>query len=263
MSTAARLVSASACLLLASVGAAQIVPLVKTPPVPFTGQAGKDVVWVQTPPATVDLMLQLGKVTAGDYVIDLGSGDGVTVIAAAKKGARALGVEYNPDLVALARRRANEAGVAHRVSFVQGDLFETDLSKATVVTLFLLPKINARLRPKLLALRPGTRIVSNTFSMGDWAPDAKATATPCENWCLAMLWIVPAQAAGTWDLGNDVLTLTQRYQEVYGTLGTTKIANGRIAGDAITFTVGARTYTGTVGGSTMRGPGWVATRHTP
>ena len=142
---------------------------------PVSGQAGKDVVWVPTPQATVDRMLDLTKVTPKDFVIDLGSGNGITVITAAKRGATAMGVEFNPDMVTLARRLASKAGVSAKATFVQGDLFEVDLSKATVITLFLLPEINERLRPKLLDLKPGTRVASNTFDMGDWQPDARAT----------------------------------------------------------------------------------------
>ena len=180
---------------------------------PVSGQAGKDVIWVPTPQATVDAMLELTKVTSKDVVIDLGSGDGVTVITAARKGATALGVEFNPEMVALARRRASEAGLSAKATFVQGDLFEADLSKATVITLFLLPDINTRLRPKLLELAPGTRIASNTFEMGDWEPDAKKTVEPCPStWCTALFWIVPAKAAGTWQLGMESLLLTQKYQ---------------------------------------------------
>ena len=228
---------------------------------PVSGQEGKDVVWVPTPQPTVDAMLDLTGVTDQDYVIDLGSGDGITVITAAKRGARALGVEYNPDMVALSERRAKEAGVADRVRFVQGDLFEADLSKATVITLFLLTDINLKLRPKLLELAPGTRIASNTFTMGDWEPDAQATASPCESWCTALAWIVPAKVAGTWRLGDGrTLTLTQHYQMVSGTLDAQPVADGRLRGAEITFTAGARTYTGRVEGGTMRGADWSATR---
>jgi SAM-dependent methyltransferase len=227
---------------------------------PVSGQEGKDVVWVPTPQATVDKMLELTHVTANDYVIDLGSGDGITVISAAKKGAIAAGVEFNPDMVALAQQRAKEAGVSDRATFVQGDLFEADLSKATVITLFLLPDINLRLRPKLLELKPGTRIASNTFTMGDWEPDARESATPCESWCTALAWVVPAKVAGSWQLGPQTLTLAQQYQVVSGTLGSTAIEAGKLNGEEITFKVGTRSYTGRVNGSTMTGSGWSATR---
>jgi hypothetical protein len=227
---------------------------------PVSGQPGKDVVWVPTPQATVDKMLELTKVTAQDYLIDLGSGNGITVITAAKKGATALGVEFNPDMVALAERLAKEAGVSDKARFVKGDLFEADLSKATVITLFLLPDINLRLRPKLLDLKPGTRIASNSFGMGDWVPDAQAPASPCTTWCTALTWVVPAKIAGTWQLGRQMLTLTQHYQMISGTLGSTPITNGKLHGEEVTFTAGKKTYTGHVNGNTMSGSGWSATK---
>ncbi len=232
----------------------------QSPSEPVSGQAGKDVVWVPTPQATVDKMLELTHVTAGDYVIDLGSGNGITVISAAKKGATALGVEFNPDMVALSERLAKEAGVSDRATFAKGDLFEADLSKATVITLFLLPDINLRLRPKLLDLKPGTRVASNTFTMGDWEPDAQATASPCTSWCTALSWVVPAKVAGTWQLGDQTLTLTQQYQVISGTVGSTPITGGRINGEEITFTAGNEKYSGRVNGNTMTGSGWSASR---
>jgi Methyltransferase domain len=247
---------------LAAAGAyAQATQSTQKPFEPVSGQPGKDVVWVPSPQGTVDKMLELTKVTAKDYVIDLGSGNGITVMTAAKKGATALGVEFNPEMVALARRLVNEAGVSERATFVQGDLFEADLSKATVITLFLLPDINLRLRPKLLDLKPGTRIASNTFTMGDWEPDAQAPASPpCATWCTALAWVVPAKAAGAWQLGQQTLTLTQQYQMLSGTLGSTPITKGRLNGEEITFTAGTRTYTGRVNGKSMAGSGWSATR---
>ena len=215
------------------------------------GKPGKDVVWVPTPQATVDKMLELTKVTAKDYVIDLGSGNGITVISAAKKGATALGVEFNPDMVALSQRLAKEAGVSDKATFVQGDLFEADLSKATVITLFLLPDINLRLRPKLLDLKPGTRIASNTFDDGRLGTRrAGDRRSPCTSWCTALSWVVPAKVAGTWQLGDQTLTLTQQYQVISGTLGSTPITGGRLNGEDITFTAGNETYTGRVNGDT-------------
>ena len=161
---------------------------------PQVGQQGKDVVWVPTPQALVDRMLDMGKVTAKDYVIDLGSGDGRTVITAAKRGAKALGIEYNPDMVELSKRNAAKEGVTDKASFVKADLFESDFSQATVITMFLLPDINLKLRPKILGLKPGTRIVSNSFDMGEWKPDETVNVTEgCTNWCTAYLWIVPAK----------------------------------------------------------------------
>jgi hypothetical protein len=239
---------------------AQPAPDPQKPFEPTVSQAGKDVVWVPTPQPTVDNMLALSKLTPQDYLIDLGSGDGITVISAAKKGARALGVEFNPDMVALSKRKAEEAGVADKATFVEGDLYEADLSKATVITLFLLPNINIKLRPSLLELKPGTRIVSNTFDMGDWTPDAEATSDACTSWCKAMLWVVPAKVAGSWRLGDQTLTLTQQYQMVSGSLGSTAISNGKLNGDAITFTAGGRTYAGRVNGDRMTGSGWEATK---
>src|SRR5512139_935863 len=137
---------------------------------PEVGQHGKDVVWVPTAQPVVEKMLDMAKVTPQDYLIDLGSGDGRTVIAAAKRGAHALGIEYNPDMVELSRQNAEAEGVSGRATFVKADLFESDFSKATVITMFLLPELNLRLRPTLLGLKPGTRIVSNTFTMEDWQP---------------------------------------------------------------------------------------------
>jgi hypothetical protein len=238
-------------------------PPAATPQQPFepvTGQTGKDVIWVPTPQATVDTMLDLAKVTPKDHLIDLGSGNGVTVISAAKRGATAHGVEFNPDMVELSRRLAKEANVDGKATFSQGDLFQADLSKATIVTLFLLPDINRRLRPSLLELPPGTRVVSNTFDMGDWEADEKAHAKCDTSWCNALLWIVPAKAAGTWRLGSETLLLTQKYQMLEGTLGAAPISGGRLAGADIVFTANGRTYKGRVAGDTITGEGWTATR---
>src|SRR5262249_17261428 len=169
--------------------------------------------------ALVDKMLDMAKTTAQDYVIDLGSGDGRTVITAAKRGARAMGIEYNPDMVELSKRNATKEGVTQRANFMKADLFETDFSQATVITMFLLPDINRKLRPKILDLKPGTRIVSNTFTMGDWKPDETASITDnCSNWCTALLWIVPAKVGGTWHLPQGELKLTQTFQDVSGSL---------------------------------------------
>jgi SAM-dependent methyltransferase len=220
---------------------------------PQSGQPGKDVVWVPTPQPTVDLMLDLAKVTAQDYVIDLGSGDGRTVITAAKRGATAHGIEYNPDMVALSQRNATAQGVTARATFAKADLFESDFSKATVITMFLLPSINMQLRPKILDMKPGTRIVSNAFDMEDWQPDETGTADSCNQWCKAMLWIVPAKVGGTWRLPQGDLTLTQSFQMLSGTLGTTPIVNGKLRGDQVTFEAGGARYTGRVNGETIDG----------
>jgi SAM-dependent methyltransferase len=224
---------------------------------PQSGQPGKDVVWVPTPQALVDKMLDVANVTPQDYVIDLGSGDGRTVITAAKRGATALGIEYNPDMVALSQRNAAAQGVSGKATFVKADLFESDFSKATVVTMFLLPTINIKLRPKILDLKPGTRIVSNAFDMGDWQPDDTVTASDCYQWCKALFWIVPAKVDGSWQLPQGDLTLTQSFQMVSGTLrsgsGTTPIVNGKLRGDQITFEAGGAQYTGRVSGETIQG----------
>ena len=223
---------------------------------PTVGQAGKDVVWVPTPQALVERMLDLAKVTPQDFLMDLGSGDGRTVITAAKRGATAQGVEYNPDMVALSQRNAKEAGVTGKATFVKADLFETDFSKAQVVTMFLLPSINLRLRPKILEMKPGTRVVSNTFTMDDWQPDETSMVTEdCTSWCTALLWIVPAKVEGTWQMPQGALALTQKFQMVTGTLGGTPISDGRLRGDELTFTAGGAKYTGKVSGNTITGNG--------
>ena len=219
---------------------------------PQVGQAGKDVVWVPTPQAVVDKMLDMAKVTKSDFVMDLGSGDGRTVITAAKRGARSMGIEYNPDMVDLSVRNAKEAGVSERATFVKADLFETDLSKADVITMFLLPSINMKLRPKILDLKPGTRIVSNTFTMEDWQADETTTVTDgcSSSWCTALLWIVPAKVGGTWSTPSGALTLTQNFQMISGTLGNQAV-QGRLRGNEITFTAGTTKYSGIVDGSTI------------
>jgi hypothetical protein len=225
---------------------------------PQVGQEGKDVIWVPTPQALVDKMLDMAKVTPKDYVIDLGSGDGRTVITAAKRGAKALGIEYNPDMVELSKRNAAKEGVSDRASFAKADLFESDFSDATVITMFLLPGINIRLRPKLLDLRPGTRIVSNSFTMGEWAADEEGTVkNGCASYCTALLWIVPARVEGTWQLPQGELALTQTFQMVSGTLRSGNVSmpitNGRLNGDQISFSAGGNHYTGYVNGNVMEG----------
>ena len=223
---------------------------------PTVGQAGKDVVWVPTPQPLVEKMLDLAKITAQDLHYDLGSGDGRTVITAAKRGARSFGIEYNPDMVELSRRNAAAAKVSpDRATFVQADLFETDFSKANVVTLFLLPSINMKLRDKILAMAPGTRIVANTFTMEDWAADQTETVTgDCVSWCTALLWIVPAKVDGTWQVGNEPLVLTQTFQNLTGTLGGKPITDAKMNGAEIAFTVGGGArYTGRVDGNAMKG----------
>ena len=222
---------------------------------PSVGQEGKDVVWVPTPQALVDKMLDMAKVTPQDFVMDLGSGDGRTVITAAKRGARAMGIEYNPDMVELSKRNAAEAGVSERATFMKADLFETDLSKATVITMFLLPDINLKLRPKILDLKPGTRVVSNTFTMGEWEPDGTESPEACgSSWCTALLWIVPAKAGGTHKIPAGELTLKQTFQKLSGTLrteGKTVPVEGRVRGEEVSFTAGGRSYQGRMNGKRL------------
>ena len=226
---------------------------------PQVGQEGKDVIWVPTAQALVDKMLDMAKVTPKDYVIDLGSGDGRTVITAAKRGARAMGIEYNPDMVELSKRNAAKERVSDKATFVKADLFESDFSQATVITMFLLPDINLKLRPKILDMKPGTRIVSNSFDMGDWADDetAKITGGDCSYYCTAHLWIVPAKVEGTWRMPEGELELQQKYQLISGTLksggSSTQITNGRLHGDEISFTADGVQYTGRVNGNAMEG----------
>jgi precorrin-6B methylase 2 len=236
----------------------------QTPTKPFeptVGQAGKDVVWVPSPEQLVQKMLDMAKVTPQDLVMDLGSGDGRTVIMAAKRGATAIGVEYNPEMVTLSRANAQKQGVTGKATFVQADLFQTDLTKPTVITMFLLPSINMKLRPTLLNLKPGTRIVSNTFDMEDWQADETAMVGPegCTSWCKAMLWIVPAKAEGRWKTAQGELTIVQKFQMITGTLGSAAI-NGKVVGDQITFTAGATKYTGRVNGKTIDGGNLNATK---
>ena len=235
---------------------------------PEVGQPGKDVVWVPTTPELVEKMLDMAKVTPQDYVVDLGSGDGRNVIAAAKRGATGVGFEYNPDMVNLSRRRAKEAGVADKATFVEGDMFQADFSKATVLALFLLTDNLDKLKDKFLRLRPGTRIVLNTFLVTGWEPDVSERLEDCTSWCTSALYIVPAPVAGTWKTPQGDLVLTQEFQKLSGSLtaGGTKsaISDGRMRGDAITFTAGGRTYTGRVVGirieSTGSGAAWSATK---
>jgi hypothetical protein len=235
---------------------------------PQVGQEGKDVIWVPTPQALVDKMLDLAKLTPQDYVIDLGSGDGRTVLTAAKRGSKAMGIEYNEDMVELSKRAAVKEGVSDRASFVKADLFESDLSQAQVITMFLLSSINMKLRPKILDLQPGTRIVSNTFDMGDWKPDESATIPNCTSWCTAHLWIVPAKVEGTWNLPQGELALKQNFQNISGTLKSGSAmaqVTGKLNGDEISFSAGEAQYTGKVTGSAIEGAlrsggNWSATR---
>ncbi|HET7361998.1 MAG TPA: class I SAM-dependent methyltransferase [Burkholderiales bacterium] len=240
---------------------------------PYEGQPGKDVVWVPTRPALVETMLNLANVTERDVVVDLGSGDGRMVIAAAKRGARAIGIEYEPDMVALARRNAAAAGVAERAQFVQGDMFQADFSQATVLALFLLPANLRRLTPKFLELAPGTRIVVNTYRIEGWDEETfSELGDACASWCTALLYLVPAKVAGRWHLPIGDLELAQDAQRISGTLtppgGRKTGVTGRLSGERIRFTVaGSGDYTGRVHGAEMSGDAkgsfsgfWKATR---
>ena len=240
---------------------------------PYEGQPGKDVVWVPTTRAMVDRMLDLAGVTPRDYVIDLGSGDGRMVIAAAKRGARALGVEYEPDMVAIARKSAAEAGVADKAKFVEGDMFEADISQASVLALFLLPANLNRLAPKFLALPAGTRIVTNSYRIDDWAEEQQLVLDGCMTWCTAYLYLVPAKIAGGWKLPSGELQLEQQYQTLTGTLvstgGRATKVEGSVNGDRVRFTSGLDVYTGRLHGERISGTvsgasggAWSATRLT-
>lgn len=234
---------------------------------PSVGQPGKDVVWVPTPEELVRKMLEMARVKPGEFVMDLGSGDGRIAIAAARDfGARAVGIEYNPDMVALSQRNAKAAGVADKVRFVKADLFETDLGKADVITMYLLPRINMQLRPKLLALKPGTRIVSHAFDLGDWKSDDSAVIEGRE----AFLWIVPAKIGGEWQLAFPedparepfTLALTQNYQLFWGSARrggeSTELIKPWLSGADVRFHIpqagdAGPQYTGRVEGNRIEG----------
>lgn len=248
----------AACLALQT---AQAQPAPK-PTKPLVGQEGKDAIWVPTPNALIDAMLDLAKVTPQDKVVDLGSGDGRAVIAAAKRGASARGIEFDGNLVAVSRLNAAKAGVGDKATFEQADMFATDFSDASVVVLFLLPQLNEKLRPSILNMRPGTRVVSNTFEMGGWFPDEVfSLKEECDYFfCKALLWIVPAKVDGDWRIGADgvpeTLSLKQQFQTVTGTItngGVVSAVAGRLRGDRLTFTAGAAEYTGTVRGNIIEG----------
>ena len=241
---------------------------------PSVGQAGKDVVWVPTPQELVEKMLDMAKVTPQDFVMDLGSGDGRNIIAAAKRGATAIGVEFNPEMVELSRRMATEAGVAGKAQFVEGDMYEADISKASVLALFLLPQNLEKLRDKFMALKPGTRIVLNTFAIPGWEPDETERITgSCSSWCTSMLNTVPAQVAGIWRFAGGQATIAQEFQKITGTVLVNDAAaplEGRLHGEEITFKAGATQYTGRVIGNQISGvamgasaQNWTATRVAP
>src|SRR5688572_14730985 len=237
---------------------------------PAVGMAGKDVVWVPTSPRMVEKMLEVAKVTASDVVMDLGSGDGRMVIAAAKRGAKAIGVEYTPEMVEHARKNAREAGVDGKATFVQGDMYEADISQATVMALFLLPHNLDKLKDKFLALKPGSRIVLNTYEITGWEPDEKYRVEgDCTSWCDVLLHIVPAPVAGAWRLADGELRLKQEFQKVTGEFsagGKTTAVEGSLKADEITLKIGGLDYTGRVTGDRVQGirgankQPWTATR---
>lgn len=231
---------------------------------PQVGQDGKDVIWVPTPDSLIKAMLTVAEVGKDDYVVDLGSGDGRIAIAAARDfGARAHGIEYNPDMVMLALRTARKEGVAARVTFETADIFQTDFSNANVVTLYLLPSINLKLRDKILKMKPGTRVVSHAFDMGDWEADRTITTDDATGY----FWLVPAQVAGRWafEVGNDrfVTEFSQSYQMLAMANGG-PLRDGKVRGRDISFTrANGQVIEGNIDGDTMMGRGWLATRIRP
>jgi SAM-dependent methyltransferase len=222
---------------------------------PYSGMPGKDAVWVPTHPSVVEKMLDMAKVTPNDYVVDLGSGDGRAVIAAARRGAKAVGFEYNPDMVELSRKLAKEAGVGDKATFVQGDMYEADFRNATVLALFLLPENLEKLKGKILALKPGSRLVVNTFTVHGWEPDERVHVTgDCASWCEVLLHIVPARVEGAWRGDGMELQLTQTFQKFAGTItteGAPAQIDGRMRGDRLTFSAGGTSYTGQVAGDRL------------
>ncbi len=230
---------------------------------PQTGQAGKDVIWVPTPDEVVDRMLRMAQVTPNDYVVDLGAGDGKIVIAAAKKfGARSLGIEYDAELAKHAQGNVEKAGVAGKARIVRGDIFASDFSQATVVTMYLLPGLNMKLRPTLLAMRPGTRVASHSFTMEDWEADEVSSSDGRR----AYFWVVPANVGGGWALESggekNELAFEQKFQKIEGTVGLGQTQGGlrdaRLSGFNIRFawvdnSGVQRNYTGRVTGNRMEG----------
>jgi len=228
----------------------------KKPFEPQVGQPGKDVIWVPTPMALVQKMHDLAKTGPNDIHYDLGSGDGRSVIEGARRGAQAFGVEYNPDMVELSRNNAAKEKLKGTATFIEGDIFKTDFSKANVITLYLLTSLNARLRPTILEMRPGTRVTSNSFDMGDWRPDTTVNGFEGCQYCTAHYWMVPARVAGTWKIEGGELKLQQRYQVVNGTItvgGKDMPVEGRLTGAEIAFSAGGTKYTGKVDGNTIEG----------
>lgn len=244
-----------------SVALAQPKPAANAEFQPYSGQPGKDVVWVPTPESVVNKMLDLAKLTPQDFLVDLGSGDGRTVITAAKRGVRAMGVEYNPDMVTISNREAARAGVTDKVKFVNGDIFATDFSQATILTMYLLPSLNVRLRPTVLDMKPGTRVVSHAFNMAEWEPDETANVDGRQ----AFLWLVPAKVGGNWTLQlagqARELALQQTFQMLSGSLKagpeSMAISDARVRGEEIRFAVVEkgvkREFTGRALGNSMFG----------
>src|SRR5436190_3780951 len=230
---------------------------------PQVGQAGKDVIWVPTPDDVVDRMLTMAQVTPSDFVIDLGSGDGkIAILAARKFGARSLGIEYNPDMVKLSQNNAQAAGVAGKASFRNADIFATDFSQASVITMYLLPGLNMKLRPQILSMRPGTRVVSHSFTMEDWEADEISTMDGRR----AYFWVVPANVMGSWTLDaggpKAELALEQTFQKINGTVMLGGVNGGlreaRLRGSQIAFAYVddkglRRDFTGQVRGRQMQG----------
>jgi SAM-dependent methyltransferase len=231
---------------------------------PEIGQAGKDVIWVPTPDSLVKAMLTTAEVKPTDIVVDLGSGDGKIAIAAARDfGARARGIEYNPEMVALARRNAQRAGVSGKASFQQGDIFETDFTDATVVTMYLLPSLNLKLRDTLLRMKPGTRLVSHAFTLGEWEPERTISTDEATGY----FWIVPANLAGRWafEIGSErfAIELGQQFQMLTPARGG-PLKDGRVRGLGVTFTrANGDQLVGELKGNQLIGNGWVATRIKP
>jgi SAM-dependent methyltransferase len=242
---------------------------------PRLRQPGKDVMWLPTPEPMVERMLAMAKTTSADVVYDLGSGDGRLPIAAAQKfGASAVGIEYDRDLAALARRNAERAGVAGKVTIVEGDIFKEDFTRATVLTLYLLPDLNQQLRPQILAMKPGTRVVSHAWDMGEWEPDATQRLGDGE----AFLWVVPARVEGRWALRDESafftgeLSLLQRFQRVGGTLSlrgnVQPVLGAYVEGDILGFTFvgldgGVRSVRARVDGGSLAGSLSFAGKLTP
>jgi hypothetical protein len=208
---------------------------------PVQGQAGKDVIWIPTPEGLIDKMLTAANVTHQDKVFDLGAGDGIIAITAARKyNAQSVGIEFNPDMAQFARRKVAEAGLNDKVRIITGDIFQEDFSSATVVTLYLMPHLNMKLRPTLLKMKPGTRIVSHAFTMGDWEPDE----TMSYRHSVGYFWVVPAQVEGAWvmngmDGGPIRLNMSQSFQNIGGTLTrggqTFAMLGARLRGDEVKF----------------------------